>query len=103
MGSVTPFARALFTYRPGFYSERVNYDYQDRELLNLFIGLRTQDERWEIMAFAKNLLNQKRITNISLGNATMATATDLLPYDSGYRLINTMNPREFGITSTFKF
>jgi iron complex outermembrane recepter protein len=103
MGSVTPFARALFTYRPGFYSERVNYDYQDRELLNLFIGLRTEDDRWEIMAFAKNLLNQKRITNISLGNATMATATDLLPYDSGYRLINTMNPREFGITSTVKF
>lgn len=103
MDSVTPFLRGLFTYRPGFYSEQVNYDYQDRELLNLFLGVRAADSRWELTLFAKNVLNQQRITNISLGNATVGTATGNVPFDSGYRLVNVTNPREFGLTGNFKF
>lgn len=103
MGSVTPFLRGLFTYRPGFYSERVDYNYKDRTLLNLFLGVRAEDSGWELTLFAKNVLNQKRITNISLGNATMGTATGNVPFDSGYRLVNVTNPREFGLTGTFRF
>jgi iron complex outermembrane receptor protein len=103
MGAITPFVRALFTYRPGFYAQRVDYNYQDRELLNLFVGFRTEDQRFELTAFAKNLLNQKRITNISLGNATYATATGNVQLDSGYRLVNVTNPREFGLTGSFRF
>ncbi|BBF69678.1 TonB-dependent receptor [Sphingomonas bisphenolicum] len=103
MGAVTPFVRALFTYRPGFYSQRVDYRYQDRELLNLFAGFRTQDQRFELTVFVKNMLNQKRITNIALGNATYATATAQLSLDSGYRLASVTNPREFGLSGTFRF
>ncbi|QGP81100.1 TonB-dependent receptor [Sphingobium sp. CAP-1] len=103
MGAVTPFVRALFTYRPGFYSQRVDYNYQDRELLNLFVGFRTEDQRFELTAFAKNLLNQQRITSMSLGNAAYATATSNAQLDSGYRLVNVMNPREFGLTGSFRF
>ena len=102
MGEVTPFLRGLFTYRPGFYSERVDYNYQDRELLNLFVGVRAEDSKWELTLFAKNVLNQKRISNISLGNATIGTYSGV-DYDSGYRLVNVTNPREFGLTGNFKF
>ena len=103
MDNVTPFVRGLFTYRPGFYSDRVDYNYRSRELLNLFVGVRAPDSSWEFTLFAKNALNQKRIANISLGNATVGTATPELDYDSGYRLVNVTNPREFGLTGNFKF
>jgi len=102
VGTITPFARALFTYRPGFFSERYSYDYDSRELLNLFVGLRTAENRFELNVFARNLLNQRRITNISLGNATTATVSPL-SFDSGYRLVNVTNPREFGATASFRF
>ena len=102
MGEYTPFVRALFTYRPGFTSEVVNYRYQDRELLNMFVGLRGPESKWEITAFARNLLNQKRITNISLGNAITPTQSGA-SLDSGYRTVNVMNPREFGATLNFKW
>ena len=102
MGDYTPFVRALFTYRPGFTSELVNFRYQDRELLNMFVGLRGPESKWEITAFARNLLNQKRITNRSLGNAVTPTQSGAA-LDSGYHTVNVMNPREFGATLNFKW
>lgn len=97
VGKVTPFVRGLLSYRPSVYSIRNNFQYQDRELVDVYLGIRGEDGRWEINAFAKNVLNQQRITNISNGNAVVGS------YDSGYRLINTTNPREFGMTTSFKF
>ena len=103
MGSVTPYLRALFTYRPGFMSERVGYNYRSRELLNLFVGVRSEDAGWDINLFVRNALGQNRITDISGGNSIRTTAVSDLPYDSGYRLVNVMAPREFGLTASYKF
>lgn len=102
MGSVTPFIRGLVNYRPGFQSERANFKYQSRTLLNLYAGVRSEEAGWEINLFVKNVLNQKRITNIGLGNALRATSAKV-SYNSGYRLINTMNPREAGVTFNYRF
>lgn len=102
MNSVTPFVRALITYRPPFFSQRVQYQYQDRELFNLFAGVRTNYTRWEFDVFARNLLNQKRITNISLGQGTVSTLLGGA-FNSGYRTVNVMNPREFGATLRYKW
>jgi len=101
-GDMQPFISGLFTYRPSFYSNTADFRYRSREQLNLFVGLRGPNARWEITAFAKNVLNQKRVTNIGLGNAIIATSAGI-PFDSGYRLINTTNPREFGGTLSFNF
>ncbi|WP_176590274.1 hypothetical protein [Sphingobium sp. EM0848] len=62
--------------------------------------------RSPLTAFARNLLHQKRI--ISLGAGIVPTFQPLGPagaisYDSGYRLVNVMNPREFGATLNFKW
>ena len=108
MGQVTPFVRALVNYRPGFYADQVDYDYRSRTLLNIFAGFRTEDDRFELTAFAKNVLNQKRITNISLGTTQFNTGipgspVPGLPYESGYRTANVTNPREFGLTGMFRF
>lgn len=101
VGSITPFVRALFTYRPKFNSEVAQYQYRDRELLNLFVGFRTESG-FEFDLFVRNLLNQQRITNYALGQGTtnaLLTGT----FNSGYRAVNVMNPREFGATAKFRW
>ncbi|MCB2066024.1 MAG: TonB-dependent receptor [Erythrobacter sp.] len=106
MGNVVPYIGALVSYRPGFMSERVNFDYQDRELVNLFLGLRGEDDSWEISGFVRNVFNQHRITNISLGTtqySTLLAGVGGGVYNSGYRTANVMNPREFGVTAAYRF
>jgi len=102
VGDWTPFVRALFTYRPGFKSELAQNHYRDRELLNLFAGVRSDDTHWEFDIFARNLLNQQRVTNIALGEGT-ANALITGVFNSGYRTVNVMNPREFGATLKFRW
>jgi iron complex outermembrane recepter protein len=105
-GNVTPFVAGLLTYRPGYFSQTVQYDYDDRVLLNMFVGVRGPDEKWSVTLFVRNLLDQNKITNISLGNAAINSILAGFgggTYDSGYRAINAMNPREFGLTAAFKF
>ena len=105
-GDVAPYIGAVFSYRPSFYSQTVRYDYQSRALLNMFVGVREADGKWAISAFARNLLDQNRITNISLGNSlinSMMARAGGGAYDSGYRTVNVMNPREFGMTAQFNF
>lgn len=106
MGKVTPFARALLTYRPGFYYNQVDYNYRSRTQLNMYVGVRGPDDAWEIDVFVRNLLNQQRITNISLGTGTISSILAGVGggvYDSGYRNVNVMNPREFGVTASYRF
>lgn len=105
-GAVTPYVSAVFSYRPSFFSQTVQYDYGSRALLNTFVGVRDADDKWSFTVFARNLLNQHKITNISLGTATINSILAGVgggSYNSGYRTVNVMNPREFGATIGFKF
>ena len=63
----TGFVRGLYTY----YAENDNAD-QDQNfvvdaygILNLYIGLRSDDRRWEISAFAKNALEDDTLRGFS--------------------------------------
>ena len=103
-GPMQPFIRGLINYRPSVYSEQQQFRYPARTLINLFVGLRGEENKWEISAFARNLLNQKRITNISVNNSQFTATNDPdIVYDSGYRTVNVTNPREFGISGSFRF
>lgn len=66
-GNITPFVSALVSYRPSFFSQNVQFRYPSRTLLNAFVGVRGPDEKWSVSAFARNLLDQNKVTNISLG------------------------------------
>lgn len=101
LGNLTPFARGLASYRPSFFSDRSAFRYPNQTLINLYLGLRGPDGRWEVFAMAKNLLNQQRITGMSLGEGVVPTAGQ--PYRSGYRSVTTMTPREFSISTLFRF
>lgn len=70
-------------------------------LLNLFAGIRDEGGRWEITAFAKNVLNDRRI--LSADGAPAATSFQVgatgSTYTSEYRGINVTAPREFGLSA----
>jgi iron complex outermembrane receptor protein len=100
MATVTPFVRALMTYTPSYNWWQSQYRFQDRELINLYVGARSNDGKWELDLFAKNLLNQQRITNISLGQVQTNAAVKGT-FSPGYSPVNVMNPREFGATLSF--
>jgi len=102
MESVTPFIRALVTYTPSYNWWQAQYKFKDRELVNLFVGVRSNDDKWEFDVFARNLLNQHRITNTSLGQVQTGTVVGG-PFVPGYSTVNVMNPREFGATLSFKW
>ncbi len=70
--------------------------------LNLFAGLRSDDGRWEISAFAKNIFNTQRI--ITYGTAPIraainTSASSTFNYTSEYRTITVSPPREFGVSA----
>jgi iron complex outermembrane recepter protein len=102
VGDLVPFVRALFTYRPSLNSTLAQYKYDSRELLNLYVGVKDSEERWEVNVFAKNVFDQQVITNIG-GVGQTSTSTPGVVYNSGYRGINTTQPREFGVTAKYNF
>lgn len=113
VGSVTPFLRGLVTYRPGFTSLRDNYKYSDYVKMDLFMGVRGENGRWEVNLFAKNLLNQTRALSVGDSVFTMATreldstfaltGAGGIPFSSGYRTATITPPREFGLTTIFRW
>jgi iron complex outermembrane recepter protein len=105
MDNLTPFVRGLVSYRPGFTSTSSNFTYDDFTKVDLFVGVRGPDNRWELNAFVKNLLDQTRAQRVGQGNAQVSTnaipgleAFGALPFDSGYRQVSITAPREVGVT-----
>jgi iron complex outermembrane receptor protein len=116
IGPLQPFVRALATYQPGFNSSQIAYHYPARTLVNLYAGVRGPEGKWELSAFARNLLNQQRITNISGSIGSQQTIVGNLiatppffvtspgtPLSSGYRTVVTQTPREVGVSLTYRF
>jgi len=102
-GNVEPFLRGLVNYRPGFYSDRDNYQYRSYVKLDLFAGIRGEEGRWELNVFAKNLLDQTRALNVSDSVFRQPTSERDFPFVSGYRLATITPPREIGVTSIFRW
>jgi iron complex outermembrane recepter protein len=103
-GPVQPFIRGLINYRPSVFSSNQQYRYPHREPINLFVGLRGDASKWEVSAFVRNLLNQKKVTNIGFNNSQIRASNDpSIVYDPGCRVVNLTNPREFGLSGTSRF
>lgn len=110
LGQLQPFVRGLFTYRPKVYSVLRNFEYPDREMLNLFVGVRSPHGGWEVSGFVRNLLNQNRITTVDAAsgtvfgrNALTATGSPSVVFNSGYRTVSTTTPREIGGSISYHF
>jgi len=107
-GRLTPFLRGLVSYRPGYHSGNTNYTYRTFTKIDLFVGVRGPNTKWEATLFAKNVLNQTRALNVSSDNFVVSTNSAVpgfpaLPFNSGYRLADVTAPREFGGTLRFNW
>ncbi len=106
-GNMHPFVRGLYTYTPGFYSSQALYDYDTRNLLNIYAGIRGKDDRWELKLSVKNALDEHKVTYAASGIAQASTTSVAggagAPFNAGFRTINTENPREVGLTLTFNY
>ncbi|TCJ37062.1 TonB-dependent receptor [Parafrankia sp. BMG5.11] len=112
-GSIEPFVRGLLNYRPGFNSERDNFDYRSYTKLDLFAGIRGAGGRWELLAFVKNVFDKARVLSASQGIVTQGTSgldftfapTNFTgePFDSGYRTGVISPPRQIGVTAKFNW
>ena len=101
IGDYQAFFRTLFSYRPGFTSEIVNVRYKAQKNLNLYMGITAPDKRWEITGWMKNVFNQQVISNSSDGAFVLGAQGGV--FDSGYRIINSIRPREMGLTARVNF
>jgi iron complex outermembrane recepter protein len=108
VGELTPFIRGLANYRPGFTSDFDNFTYRAYTNVSLFVGIRGAEDRWELTAFVKNLLDQARAIRVGDQQLQKATvqfdfATPAAAILSGYRSAVITPPREFGVTARFKW
>jgi len=111
--SYQPFISGLFSYQPGWHSSIVNFDYPDLPLLNLYAGVRNEDEGWDFTLFVKNVFDLDRIRQTAASNYQQATSVVQVynnnalaagaPIDSGYRAVNVTLPREIGVTLRYRF
>jgi len=115
IGEYQPFISGLMTYRPGWHSSIVNYDYQALPILDLHAGVRNEDAGWDFTAFVKNVFDTQRIKSISQADDQQAAAAVLgytnpanqlgagTPLDSNYRTGVVTLPREIGVTLRYRF
>jgi iron complex outermembrane receptor protein len=71
-------------------------------LANLYLGVRDQDNAWEVSVYAKNLFDTLRVTD-RFSTTAVTSRVNGTTASGNYRLINTTDPREFGITARFAF
>lgn len=69
-------------------------------LVNLYAGIRTEDNRLEVTGYVKNLFNTFRVTSRDAAPQSVRTSATV---NSNYRLVTVTEPREFGITARYAF
>jgi iron complex outermembrane recepter protein len=97
------FVRGSATFR-GKTDGSPDTTFDDQEAyttVNLFAGVRAENGRWEISAFAKNVFNNQRITSVGANplRAQINTTSGAIQYVSEYRTIAVTPPREFGLSA----
>lgn len=102
-GEIEGFVRGLANIKGNSKNDPRNpYDDVDAyALVNLYLGVRSDDSSWEVMGYAKNLFNTFRV--LSRDTSATGVRTSAGTVLSNYRLITATDPREFGITARMAF
>lgn len=103
------FARALISYNGSSLNDPANAldNYGSAARVNLYVGIRDEDGRWELTLYGKNILNNADIRSTSNGPAFSTVGATTI--NSPYVGLGTptspglVAPQEFGITARFSF
>lgn len=104
--NMTGFVRALVNYNPKNTRASPTYTVPSYALVNLYAGVRSDDERWELTLFVKNALNDKAVLDRS-EQPIFATGLGSFPTlnrSSGYYTVASMTPqREVGVAFRYQW
>lgn len=104
-GAVDGFLRGNFVYYPDNPNSSQGFVIDKYSLLNLFAGVRSPDNAWEVSLFANNVLNTQQVLSInpvapvSSGNVAAVFGRPA----SGYQQIAYTPRREFGLLVRYAF
>ena len=98
------FVRGLLQYSGNNPNDPSNpFDSVSRyALLNLYLGLRSEDGRWEVSAFGKNVTNAQRTLSRSDAPFTVGSVLGQT-FASNYVSVSRTRPREFGLSVRYAF
>jgi iron complex outermembrane recepter protein len=91
------FLRGQFTYYPSNRFQTPLMKIDSYGLLNLYAGLRAADGMWEVNVFAKNVLNERQLLDVSPANPHREYG------EPGYQTFSFTQRREFGINVRYAF
>jgi iron complex outermembrane recepter protein len=101
IGENEGYVRGLFTYNPKISPEGGSNIAESYGILNLYAGLRSGSGGWEVSVWAKNVLDEEAITNISAVDSFNSRQS--FGIDTGYNILSTTRPRELGVTVRMAF
>lgn len=98
------FVRGNFVYYPDNSNASEGFVVSQYGLLNMFAGIRSEDDAWEVAVFALNLGNTSQILSRNAVAVTSAGgASNFFPGASGYNSISFTPEREIGLSVRYAF
>lgn len=75
---------------------------------NLYIGIRAEDETWDVSFWVKNLFDKQARTNIGVQEVQGGLNFGIMPFQpdllqSGYSTVSVIAPQTLGITGRYRF
>ncbi len=105
--SMETFVRGLVTYNGNSQNDPSNAidDVSNYALLNLYLGLRSQDGTWEVTLYGKNVTDTERVLRRDASGPTLTYNIGRTSFtgDSPYRRVSMTEPREFGLNVRYAF
>lgn len=102
------YIRTLISYTPTNNFAPGGFTADSYGLVNLFLGVRSSDGKWDIGGYARNLTNTRKligqgVSDIQTPSEAQAATALGLAKSSGYRSVTLTPRREFGMTARFSF
>lgn len=99
------FIRGSWVYYPDNPNASQRVIISNYSLLNLYAGIRSQDNAWEVSLFANNLLNTQQILSITpTAPSSSGSPGNFFPQGAvGYQSIGYTPRREFGLNVRYAF
>jgi iron complex outermembrane receptor protein len=97
------YVRTLTSYTPKNDFAPGGFTAESYELVNLYLGVRGHDGRWDVGAYARNLTDNNKLVaqsqaDISTPSEAQAATALGLAKSAGYRAVTLTPRREFGVT-----
>jgi iron complex outermembrane receptor protein len=101
-GSLDAFIRGNLIYNPSNPNISQTYVAPSYALLDLYLGVRSPDQKWEVSVFSKNLTDTNKILNESPGFISDGALQPIFG-NTGYTSVSLTPRREFGLILRYVF